>query len=353
MSQKKLLKIFIASGGTGGHLLSAQKLGAKLEKNAKITFIGKGLKKNPFFKKNAFDFFSICSAPIYKNLRFFSSFVLILVGCFQSLFFLALKRPQIVVGFGSYHTFPILFVAKLLGKKILLFEANCVVGQVNRIIASEKIPLACQFPLAKTPKGKKIIPVTPYPFTESEKPVKKTEKKQTILLFGGSQGAEFINTTFIEMVKTHPFPYRIFHITGSVDRKNFFEKEYKKLSLDAKVFSYVEDMRALFLAADLVICRGGALTIAELLHYQKPAIIIPYPRAKDDHQKVNGQFFKRMGSGELFNQKDLSPEKLQKGIIKLLGDKNLLKNLCDYKRKKSIDLDKLVLKICRKKTTIS
>lgn len=351
MSQKKLLKIFFATGGTGGHLLSAQKLATQLQTKAEIIFIGKGLGDNPFFKKNAFKFYSICSAPLFKSLRIFWSLFLITIGCFQSLFYLLIKRPDIIVGFGSYHTFPILLMAKLLNKKILLFEANCIVGQVNRLIASEKIPLACQFPLSKVPKGKKIIKVIPYPFSKRSMILKNTEDKQTILLFGGSQGAEFINKTFLEMVKKYSCSYRIFHITGKQESREFFEKEYKKLKVEAKVFSYVEDMSSLYLSADLVICRGGALTIAELLFYQKPALIIPYPTAKDNHQKINGEFFTRLGRGKVFLQKDLSPEKLQKGIMALLENKTPLNNPSSYSQKDSIDLDELVLKICRKKTS--
>lgn len=358
MSHKKQPKVFIAAGGSGGHLFSAQKLAESLKNKTDIVFIGKGLLKNPFFKKNSYATLSILSGPLSKNYRLFFSLGAIFLGCIQSAYYLITRRPDIVVGFGSFHTFPILFAAKILKKKVLLFEANCLIGQVNRIIASKNIPLACQLPLSKVSKKMKIVPVAPYPFCKLlTEDLKKKGSIPSILIFGGSQGASCFNEIFLDLAKEgffKEYPLAVSHITGSITAKKNVEDGYKKLNVEAEVFSFVKDMKTLYQEADLIICRAGALTIAELLHYKKPAVLIPYPYAKDDHQRINASFFTKIGGGVFINQKDLSPQKLKKAIIELLETKrhlSLLQSLTSYQSENRIELQQLVLDLCKKTPT--
>ena len=181
-------------------------------------------------------------------------------------------------------------------------------------------------------------------------------------MFGGSQGASFINELFIQLAKNGFLKegleqsISLIHITGDKKVQKTVEKIYLEKGVDARVLSFTHDMQSLYKQADLVICRAGALTIAELLYYQKPAILIPYPFAKDNHQKINAQFFEEIGGGKYFEQKELSPQKIKKAIIELL-EKNkysaLLRHLLNHKMEKKEKLDTLVLDLCKKTKTIT
>jgi len=349
MSQENQPSIFIASAGTGGHLFSAQKLAEKLTKDGiKITFVGKGLKNNPFFEKHTYPYYEISSSPIRKNPKMLFS---IGFGFIQSIFLLLTKKVDVVVGFGSYHTFPFLLAAKLFRKKTILFEANCIVGMVNKMIASKKIPLACQFPLEKKPLGKKVIQVLPFPFSLEKDQHVKDKKEKTLLVFGGSQGAHFFNQSLPKAVSLLKEKINVIHITGSKQGMVEVENEYKNLGVKATVISFSKDMKSLYHSSDLVVSRAGALTIAELLHYKKPAILIPYPFAKDDHQKINGKFFEKIGGGKVLLQKDLSIEKLAFTIEEALSSSNHYENLCQYEKKDQVELSQLVKNLCKKNTT--
>lgn len=354
-----MLNIFIAAAGTGGHLFSAEKIAYDLEKKGcKITFVGKGLKKNPFFQKNKFSYFEIHAGPIVKNFRLIKSLALLLAGFLQSICLLMFKKVDCVVGFGSYHTFPFLLAAKVLRKKTILFEANCLVGQVNKLISSNKIALACQLPLSRVPKRKKIFEVAPFPFKKPIKNEGTVSKIPTILIFGGSQGAKVFNETMplvLRHLKQKGFLFKVCHIAGSEKGQKEVEIAYKKGKVEAEVFSFCKNMDLLYQKADLVISRAGALTISELIYYQKPAVLIPYPFAKDNHQKINGEFFEKIGGGESLLQKDLDVEVLTVKILELLQEKKykkLVKSLSQFHRTEKQELTDLIVDLCNKSNKV-
>jgi len=349
--------IFIAAAGTGGHLFSAEKIAHDLEKKGcKITFVGKGLKKNPFFQENKFSYVEIHAGPIVKNFRLIKSFAQISFGFIQSIRILLFKKVDCVVGFGSYHTFPFLLAAKVLGKKTILFEANCLVGQVNKVISSNTIALACQLPLAKAPKGKKIIEVLPFPFKKPIITEGEVNKIPSLLIFGGSQGAKVFNDTMplvLRHLKQKGFLFKVFHIAGNAKAKKEVENAYEKEKIEAEVFSFCKKMDLLYQKTDLVLSRAGALTISELIYYQKPAVLIPYPFAKDNHQKINAEFFEKIGGGKFLLQKDLAIEKISTKIIELLQKKKykeLVKSLSQYHQKEKQELSRLIMDLCKKST---
>ncbi len=344
-----MLKVVIATGGTGGHLFPAQQL-AELLGEAEVHFAGHKLTSTPFFQRKA-PFHEIASTGSLKK------WPLLLKGLWQSLVLLSRLKPDVVVGFGSFHSFPTLLAAVILRKKIVLFEANCSLGKVNRFFAPFAEKVAFQFPILH-PKavyvpllpwvGKKersktyshdlyrewlknrefgqeapqiFVPERGAVFENTARSegqkcgAKPTPPKPdssttsgifTILVFGGSQGAAFINQTFCQAAKLLSFPFQVIHLTG---------KEAIEIKYDAPaiVKPFEEEMAAAYEAADLVVCRCGAGTTAELIRFTKPSIVIPYPYAHD-HQRKNGEFLKE--GTRLLLQKEATAKRLAEEIEK-------------------------------------
>lgn len=286
-------KILIATGGTGGHLFPSQQL-ADAMKDCEILFAGHKLKTSPFFHRKI-PYAEIASTPSKKK------GLLLLKGIFQSLKLIFRFKPDVIVGFGSYHSFPVLMAAVLLRKKIVLFEPNCSLGKVNRFFARFAKKVAFQFPIHH-PKSV-YVPLLPWTALKARKKEKDPTRK-TILVFGGSQGASFINETFYKAARLLSFPFQVIHLTGKEDLKLNY-------SVPAIVKPFEEDMASLYARADFAVCRCGAGTTAELIRYQIPAVVIPYPYAHD-HQRKNGEFLKK--GVRMLDQKDATPEKLAEEI---------------------------------------
>ncbi len=317
-------KILIAAGGTGGHLFPALQLKELLEGDT-VFFAGDKLKNSPFFDQNV-PYQEIVSSPSLRK------FPLLLKGVWQAIRLIRKFKPDVVVGFGSFHSFPILFAAFLLQKKIILFEPNASLGKVNRFFSFAAAKIAFQFPV----KHKKAVYVPLLPWKKRESNPQKYEKDPnltTILVFGGSQGAKFINQIFPKAAKLLSFPFKVIHLTGKDDSE-------VKYSAPSIVTAFESEMESLYLTADIVVARCGAGTTAELIRYQKPAVVIPYPYAHG-HQKKNAELLKQ-GARMLF-QEDATPERLAEEIEKLRANLKMHKRaLSEMDLPKTIDFQEVV-----------
>lgn len=296
------LHVLIATGGTGGHLFPAQQL-AELLAGCEIVFAGHKLASNPFFNQKI-PFHEIASSSSKKGI------LSLLKGVWQSLQLIRRCKSNVVVGFGSFHSFPVLLAAVLLRKKIVLFEANCSLGKVNRFFAPFAAKVAFQFPVAA--QKAVYVPLLPWvgkqwaavARADARKAYHLHPEKFTILVFGGSQGASFINQTFCAaaaLLHARGEAFQVIHLTGKEDRGVKYD------FCEGIVKPFETEMAAAYAAADLVVCRCGAGTTAELIRLQKPAIVIPYPYAHD-HQRKNGEFLKR--GARMLLQKEASAERL-------------------------------------------
>lgn len=331
------MKILIAAGGSGGHLFPAQALAKELAPHASVMMAGHHLTKSPFFHGN-FPSFDIVSATPKKPIRFLFS---VCKGLVQAFRLISKNKIDVVVGFGSFHTFPVLLASALLRKKIILFEANCVLGKVNRLFAPVSKKVALQFPLNRAIKNGIFVPLLPWGRTFE---VSKKEKaldyfglkkdKFTILVFGGSQGAAFFNE-IMPRVASLLCDVQIIHFTGK--GKALYANE------NACVKEFETRMDLAYAAADLVICRSGASTVAELIRYGKPSLLIPFPFATEDHQRENALFLANMVRGaKLLDQKEALPDKIKEEIINL-NLPQMEANLKAWNAGERVDLINLVL----------
>lgn len=343
MSRTRQPFIVIAVGGTAGHLYPAIALAKDLlKKNPKlsITFLGAELSKNYYFDKTLFPYKDIESATFsIKEVRKIPRACLSLLrGVIQSFAFFKKQKPDLVVGFGSFHSFPVLAAAYLKGISYILFESNAILGKVNRFFSKQAYLTTYQlFNLKEASKRPSFVKtIMPIPKDRLKKIPKEEAREKyglnietlTLLIFGGSQGAKSLNELFLKALsylKTTEITFQVIHLVGFNMDIYEVEKCYKDHSITAIVKVYEPEMHYAYSAADLLISRSGAGTIVEQLYYRLPAIFIPYPYLADNHQSFNAAYVcETLKGGKLLEQKQLNPEKLAQEIKDVFQQKHYL-----------------------------
>lgn len=310
--------MLIAAGGTGGHLFPAQQLAAILD--AEVQFAGYKIGTSPFFEREKIAYTEIAAHPLGWG------FLLgVWRGFWQGVKAIRRFAPDVVVGFGSYHVFPVLLAAVFLRKKLVIFEANCKMGKVNRFFSFFASEIASQFPM----EGKKAVLVHWLPWKNKEERLEEREAKglygldpdaTTILVFGGSQGALFLNEMAPKAIERLGGKVQAIHLAG-LGSEEAVRAAYDKLGIRAVVKPFEKEMASAYAAADLALCRSGAGTIAELIRYELPALLIPYPFATEDHQKKNGDYLVGQGGARLVLQREASVERLGSELEALIGER--------------------------------
>ena len=314
-------KLLIAGGGTGGHLFPgiaiAQEFMSTNPQNT-ILFVSSG---NDFEKSvlshAGFRLQEITAGGIkgLSRWRQIKSMIRIPKGIWGSMRILKNYKPDLVLGVGSYAAGPVVMAAWLMGKKIVLHEQNILPGITNRLLAR----FADRIYLSFTDTGSKFDPekvkVTGNPVRQDILVSLKKEPKGaadpvhffTVVIIGGSQGAHGINMAVIDALKhlRGKDRYRFVHQTGSADKKDV-KAAYDKHGCSNTVQSFFQDMGRLYQQADLVICRAGATTVAEVTALGKSVIFVPFPFAADNHQVLNARSLAQSSAAEMILQTDLS-----------------------------------------------
>lgn len=320
------MKIIFAAGGTGGHIYPAIAVAKEIlrrDENSTIKFVGtaRGL-ETKLVPQNGFELLTIESAGL-KSVGLAGQLkgLLILPKSFlQARKLLKEFKPDVVVGAGGYVTGPVLLMASLLKIPTLVMDSNALPGFTNRQLARfvDKAALTFEESLKFFP-NKGIVTGNPVRKEFFEVQPKARESKVNLLIFGGSQGARAINLAMVEALKHLPKDkLNIVHQTGELDFEKI-ESGYKEADWAADIRRYITDMVAEFAKADLVICRAGATTCAELAAAGKVGIMIPLPTAADDHQRKNAEALQNAGAAKMILQADLTGESLAKEIESLIN----------------------------------
>ena len=239
-------------------------------------------------------------------------------------------RPDVVIGVGGYASGPAMLAAILKRIPTLAFEPNYVPGFANRMVARFVSAAAVHFEgTAKYFRNAQVtgVPVRQAFFEIASKASGNVEP--TLLVFGGSQGANAINQVVIESVPALQLRVpgiHIIHQTGERDY-NDAQAAYASLSGSAEAYRFMDDMPGFFARADLILCRSGASTVAELTAAGKPAVLVPFPRAADDHQKRNAEALERAGAAVMLEESQLRREGLVETVSTLLGDGDRLQRM--------------------------
>lgn len=363
-----LKKILIATGGTGGHIYPAMALAQQFEREQtaqEILFIGGGLSHNRYFDRNAFNFCEVSCGTFTKKspISLLGSSLKILKGLWQSRAMIRKFKPDVIIGFGSYYSFPPLMAAKWLSIPIVIHEANSIPGKVNRLLAPYTLATGVHFPQTIHYLNGNCYEVG-MPLRnefkkgnvdrlEARKYFGLPEEGTTLLVFGGSQGAQTINNQIVRAVELmQRDKLQVIHIAGDEAQAELVRNAYKKLGLKACVKPFENRMNLAWEAADLVVSRSGASTIAEQLEFEVPGILIPFARAADDHQNYNADFLVKTVFGAIkIQENELTPQKLGNAIVSFLDeDKKLLNQMKiamrEYKKvARKQDLHSLILSL--------
>ncbi len=341
----KSLRILLTGGGTGGHLFPAIAVAEEFQRRfegTEVLFIGTKRKlDSESLSRYGFTCKTIESAGIKgKNpVQLFLTALRLPLGFMQAVKIIRTFRPQIVLGVGGYVTAPVLLAAKICGKAVVIHEQNSIAGLVNRKLARIADRVCLSLPNSAesfSPAVQKKLVSTGNPVRKNivqavESVAKNRAEKQfpTILILGGSQGAHRLNTLVpqaLSQIAGAKDGLHVIHQTGKNDAEPVKET-YAELAIEAEVFPFIEDMAAVYKKADLVISRGGATTLTELAVLGKPAIIVPYPYAADNHQQKNGEYYAGGGGAEQYIEADLTAEFLAERVGSLLAEPSKLSEM--------------------------
>ncbi len=335
------MRAILAGGGTGGHVIPALAIAQELQKRygAEVLFIGtaRGI-ENRLVPAAGFPLRLVQVGALNKvslKTRVKTLFDLPR-AVWDARRILSEFAPDVVIGVGGYASGPAMLAAILKRIPTLAFEPNVVPGFANRVVARMVSAAAVHF--QETARYFPRAVVTGVPVRDAFFKIAGTatgNDRPTLLVFGGSQGANAINQAMIqclpELVKQVP-DIHIIHQTGERDY-NDAQAAYQKAGSSAEVYPFITDMPAFFARADLILCRSGASTVAEITAAGKPAVFVPFPRAADDHQRVNAQALERAGAAVVAEETRLERVWLADTLAALLADPGRLQRMSRAARK--------------------
>ncbi len=327
------MKMLIAGGGTGGHLYPGVALAEEVttrQKGNEVLFVGteRGLEAR-VVPQLGYPLELITVKPLKgKGLGGVIQGLLALPQAVaHSRKILRTFAPDVAVGVGGYASGPVLLAAWLTGTPAVVLEQNTIPGFTNRVLGKlvDQVFVAFDSSSRFFPRKKVVALGNPIRrgLLDNFLASRQSSDRFTLLVLGGSQGAHALN---VKMSEAAPLlaalgpSLRIVHQTGEKDREMVAEA-YRKAGVDADVRAFIEDMSPAYLGADLVVCRAGATTIAELGVTKRAAIFVPYPFAADNHQEANAQELVQLGAGIMLRESELDAAKLAGEIRTLFEDR--------------------------------
>jgi UDP-N-acetylglucosamine--N-acetylmuramyl-(pentapeptide) pyrophosphoryl-undecaprenol N-acetylglucosamine transferase len=324
--------MLVAGGGTGGHVFPGIALAEEVvtrHPGNDVVFIGtaRGLEATVVpkagFPIELIEVRGLKGKGIADTIR---NLMLLPLALWQSFQILRRWRPDIVVGVGGYASGPVVLAAWLLRIPTAVQEQNAIAGFTNRVLGRVAQAAFIAFPEAARhfPRRKVYQLGNPIRRTLMENFMRPELRHAAprLLVFGGSQGAHALNMRVVEALP-HLADLRdklaVTHQTGARDREQV-EKGYRACGFEPDVREFITDMSAAYAGADLIVCRAGATTLAELTVCRKPSILVPFPFAADNHQVQNARSLVDAGAAVMIEEKDLTGERLAREIRAILSD---------------------------------
>lgn len=356
------MKVVIAAAGTGGHINPGIAIANKIkekEPNSEVIFIGtnRGLETD-LVPRAGYELKTIEAHGIERKITI--SNIKRLYKTIKSLGeakkILKDFRPDAVIGTGGYICMPVIMAANKLKIPTLLHESNAFPGVSVKLLSKKTDTVLVGFEDAKQrlPKAKNIV-VTGNPtkikkMNFSDEQIIKMKKdlgfentqKPVVLFFGGSQGAQSINNSLIDIIKNKKNQYyQIMWAAGPEQYKNIKEQlANEKIDIEkidgAKIVPYIYNMGEVMNMVDMVVCRSGAMTITEIAIVGKPAIFIPFPYATENHQEYNARVLEKYNAAKIILDKNLKADNLNEEIQQIVSDKNLLRQMSKNAEKAAV-----------------
>ncbi|SHI80812.1 UDP-N-acetylglucosamine-N-acetylmuramylpentapeptide N-acetylglucosamine transferase [Malonomonas rubra DSM 5091] len=336
------MRLLLAGGGTGGHLFPAVALAQLLlqqDKDAAVQFVGTkmGLEAKLLPKLDlplaTVGMAGVVGTGWRGKLEMLPR---LLKSMLQAKKIINGFKPDLVIGVGGYSSVPVLLMAKLMGIPYVIHEQNAIPGLSNKLLGKWAKRIFLSF--ADSGKGfnaEKTM-LTGNPLRSGLNDVnEKIDVGGTLLIFGGSRGAQAINKSVVEMLpllKAWSDCPNILHQTGEAELEKV-RQAYADAGFDPQqVVPFIDDMAAAYDQAKLIVCRAGATTLAELTACGRPAILIPFPYAAGDHQTANARTLEQVGAAKVLPQSELTASVLFELIKQMSGNTELLQSMADKGR---------------------
>ncbi len=326
-------RMMVTGGGTGGHLFPGIALAEAVQRKlpgSEVLFVGtERLIDQQVLAGRSFQVTAIRSRALKGR-----GLVGKLLGVLQVPFSIAEAmrlirgfRPLLVVGVGGYVTGPVVLAARLMGVATAIHEQNSVPGLANRLLGRVVDRVLLSIPASNRyfPANRCVLTGNPVraELLDRAKASVGAALPPTLLVLGGSQGAHRVNTLVVEalsrVVEELPVGFRVVHQTGAGDEA-WVREQYRELGIDAEVAAFFSDMGRLYSEAGLVVSRAGATSLAEMTVFGRPAILIPYPFAADDHQAGNARFLVEGGAALMFREGELDGATLAANVAGLMRE---------------------------------
>ncbi len=346
------MKVIIAAAGTGGHINPGIAIANKIkeeEPDSKIIFIGtkRGL-ENDLVPRAGFELKTIESYGISRSLTIknIKRLVKTIFSIGEAKKIIKAFKPDIIVGTGGYICISVCKAAQKLGVPYIIHESNVMPGVATKMLAKKSSKILVGFKEAQerlnkeakvavtgTPTKIKDLNLSDYEIESRVRALGLKTDKPIALVFGGSQGAESINRSLINIIENKLNKnYQIIWATGpkqyELVKKELIEEQINIDNLkDIKVMPYIYDMESVMNISDIIIARSGAMTITEIEKLGKASIFIPYPYAAENHQEYNARVLEKAGAAKVILDKDLTAEKLNNLVEEIVKNKETLKEM--------------------------
>jgi len=351
--------MIIAGGGTGGHLFPAIAVAEEMKLRSsqnEILFVGtaRGI-EGEILPEEGWPLRVVAAEGVKGRgiLAKVRALLKAFYGTLQSLTIIRSFKPAVILGVGGYASAPLVLAGRIAGIRTAIHEQNAMPGLTNRLLGKMVAKVFLSYPESEQYfSGGRAI-VTGNPVRKSvlqvfrEKTKRGKQEAFTLLVFGGSRGARRINETVSEAVKegklAHMRGLKIIHQTGRDDLE-MVEKAYGGKGVKSEITPFIKDMGRAYEEADLVICRAGATTITELLAAGKASILIPYPYAADDHQRLNAEAIVNKGAASMISDSQLTADSFVEEVNRFYEKREMLASM--EKKAKGLSRDDAAQKIC-------
>jgi UDP-N-acetylglucosamine--N-acetylmuramyl-(pentapeptide) pyrophosphoryl-undecaprenol N-acetylglucosamine transferase len=323
------IKMLVAGGGTGGHLFPGVAIAEEILSRApgnEVSFAGteRGLEARLIPQKGyTLDLIRVRPLRGQGIGGFIRGLLALPMSLIESIRILRARRPDIVIGVGGYASGPMVIAAWLMRIHRVIMEQNTIPGTTSRLLGrfAEAVFIAFEVSARYFPRGRAHLLGNPVRRTLLDNYIHSRVPTDafTLLVFGGSQGAHVLNTAVadaVELMGPERNRMALIHQTGKADLEEI-KARYRGLGCDAFVTEFIDDMSTAYKRADLVICRAGATSVAEMGVCKKPSILVPFPFATDDHQTKNAEAMAAAGAAVVIRQENLGGESLLSTIRSL------------------------------------
>jgi UDP-N-acetylglucosamine--N-acetylmuramyl-(pentapeptide) pyrophosphoryl-undecaprenol N-acetylglucosamine transferase len=321
------MRVIVAGGGTGGHVIPALAIAQELKSryNAELLFIGtaRGIETRLVpaagFQLELITVGALNRVDLATRIKTLFDLPRAVA---QSARIISGYRPDVMIGVGGYASGPAMLAGGLMNLPMLAFEPNVVPGIANRLVAPMVRAAAVHFAATQRYFQNAVVTGVPVRREFFDVPARPQNAPPTLLVFGGSQGAHAINVAVMQalpVLAEHMPTIHLIHQTGEKDYEEV-QSAASRSGISADVSPFIDDMPAAFARADLLLCRSGASTVAEVAAAGKPAILVPLPTAADDHQRQNAEALASAGAARLLPQSELTGDHLARDVQSLLSD---------------------------------